>query len=96
MGCGCLLALLAGFTPRIALGLVWIFTNLVDRAFSTFVVPLIGLIFLPYATLFYVLSWSPVGGVTGWGWFFVIVGVLFDVSHWGGGSWAGRRRYAEA
>jgi hypothetical protein len=96
MGCGCLLALLAGFTPRIALGLVWLFTNLVDRAFSTFVVPLIGLIFLPYATLFYVLSWSPVGGVTGWGWFFVIVGVLFDVSHWGGGSWAGRRRYAEA
>lgn len=93
---GCLFALLAGFAPRIGLGLVWIFTNLVDRAFSTFVVPLIGLIFLPYATLFYVLSWSPVGGVTGWGWFFVIVGVLFDVSHWGGGSWAGRRRYAEA
>jgi hypothetical protein len=96
MGCGCLLALLAGFAPRIALGLVWIFTNLVDRAFSSFVVPLIGLIFLPYATLFYVLSWSPVGGVTGWGWFFVILGVLFDIGHWGGSSWAGRRRYAEA
>ena len=66
---GCLFALLAGFAPRIALVLVWIFTNLVDRAFSGFLVPLLGLIFLPYATLFYVLSWSPVGGVTGWGWF---------------------------
>jgi hypothetical protein len=26
---GCLLALLAGFAPRVALALVWIFTNLV-------------------------------------------------------------------
>ena len=61
---GCLFALLAGFAPRIALILVWIFTNLVDRAFTGFLVPLLGLIFLPYATLFYVLSWSPVGGVS--------------------------------
>lgn len=63
---GCLFALLAGFAPRIALVLVWIFTNLVDRAFSGFLVPLLGLIVLPYATLFYVLSWSPIGGVSGW------------------------------
>ena len=47
---GCLFALLAGFAPRIALVLVWIFTNLVDRAFSGFFVPLLGLILLPYAT----------------------------------------------
>jgi hypothetical protein len=34
---GCLLALLAGFAPReFALALVWIFTNLVDRAFNGF------------------------------------------------------------
>ena len=31
---GCLFALLAGFAPRVALVLVWIFTNLVDRAFT--------------------------------------------------------------
>src|SRR5512133_1007821 len=50
---GCLFALLAGFAPRIALVLVLIFTNLVDRAFTGFLVPLLGLILLPYATLFY-------------------------------------------
>ena len=33
---GCLLALLAGFAPRVALALVWNFTNLVDRAFNGF------------------------------------------------------------
>jgi hypothetical protein len=44
---GCLFALLAGFFPRIALVLVWIFTNLVDRAFNGFILPLLGLILLP-------------------------------------------------
>jgi hypothetical protein len=52
---GCLLALLAGFAPRVALALVWIFTNWVDRAFNGFLIPLLGLIVFPYATLFYVL-----------------------------------------
>jgi hypothetical protein len=44
---GCLLALLAGFAPRVALALVWIFTNLVDRAFNGFLIPLLGLIVFP-------------------------------------------------
>ena len=95
-GMGCLFALLAGFAPRIALVLVWIFTNLVDRAFDGFLVPLLGLILFPYATLFYVLAWAPVGGVSGWGWFFVIVGFIFDIGHWVGGGATGRRRYATA
>jgi hypothetical protein len=91
---GCLLALLAGFAPRIALILVWIFTDLVDRAFSGFLVPLLGLIIFPYATLFYVLAWAPVVGVSGWGWFFVVIGFMFDIGHWVGGGVTGRQRYA--
>jgi hypothetical protein len=93
---GCLLVLLASFAPRVALALVWIFSNLVDRAFSGFLVPLLGLIFLPYTTLFYVLAWSPVGGVSGWGWFFVISGLVFDGAHWAGSGYTGRQRYATA
>jgi hypothetical protein len=91
---GCLLALLAGFAPRIALILVWIFTNLVDRAFEGFIVPLLGLIIFPYATLFYVLAYAPVVGVTGWGWFWVVLGFIFDIGHWAGGGVTGRQRYA--
>ena len=60
---GCLLALLAGFAPRVALVLIWIFSNLVDRAFTGFLIPLLGLIVFPYATLFYVLAYNPVTGV---------------------------------
>ena len=93
---GCLLALLAGVAPRVVLVLIWILSNLVDRAFSGFVVPLLGLIFFPYATLFYVLAYSPVTGVDGWGWAFVVLGFIFDLGHWAGGGVTGRQRYASA
>lgn len=82
----CLVLLLAGVAPRAALILVWIFSDLVDRAFTGFFVPLLGLLILPYTTLFYVLSWSPVGGVGGWGFFFVTLGLMLDIAHWVGGG----------
>jgi hypothetical protein len=93
---GCLFALLAGFAPRIALVLVWIFTDLVDRAFHGFLIPLLGLLIFPYATLFYVLAYSPVTGVSGGGWAFVVLGFLFDIGHWVGGGATGRQRYVAA
>jgi hypothetical protein len=43
-----------------------------------------------------VLAWSPVVGVTGWGWFFVVVGIVFDVSHWTSTAYTGRQRYRAA
>jgi hypothetical protein len=55
MGCACFFALLAGFAPRVALILMWLFTSWVNRAFDTFIVPLLGLIFLPLTTVVYVL-----------------------------------------
>ena len=92
---GCLLALLAGFAPRVALVLIWIFSDLVDRAYTGFLIPLLGLIFFPYATLFYVLAYSPAsGGVGGWGWAFVVLGFIFDIGHWAYGGRTGQQRYA--
>ena len=49
------------------------------RAFEGFLLPLLGLVFLPFTTLFYVLAYRPVVGVSGWGWFFVFLGLLFDL-----------------
>jgi CDP-diglyceride synthetase len=88
---GCLLVLVAAISPRLALVLVWIFTNLVDRAFEGFLLPLLGLIFLPFTTLIYVLAYSPLTGVSGWGWFFVILAVLVDLGSYGGGAYSRRR-----
>jgi hypothetical protein len=93
---GCLFAIFAAFTPRIALGLIWIFTNLVDRAFSGFLLPLLGLLVLPYTTLFYVLAYNPIGGVSFWGWVFVVLGFFFDLGHWSAGYATNQRRAATA
>jgi hypothetical protein len=90
---GCLLVLLASFAPRVVLVLMWIFGDLVDRAFSGFLVPLLGVIVAPYTTLFYVLAWSPVGGVNGWGHVAVAIGVLLDVAHWASGALKARQAY---
>ena len=90
---GCLLALLAGFAPRVVLVLVWIFSDLVDRAFDGFLLPLLGLIVFPYATLFYVLAYNPfTPHLSGWGWAFVVIGFVFDIGHWAGGAASRRQR----
>jgi uncharacterized membrane protein len=82
----CLFALLSGFFPRLGLLLLWIFTNEVDQAYDTFILPLLGLIFLPLTTLVYALFWAPFGGVEGIEWFWVVLAFLFDIGALGAGA----------
>jgi hypothetical protein len=80
---GCLLAMFAGVFPRMGLLIVWIARpNMVDAAFDTWIWPLLGIIFLPFATLIYVILWQ-VGGLEGWDWFWVVLAAVLDLSHWG-------------
>jgi len=45
---GCLFALFAGIFPRLALFILWVARPArVDAAFDTFLLPLLGIIFLP-------------------------------------------------
>jgi hypothetical protein len=83
---GCLLAILTGFFPRVGLLIVWIFTNEVDQAYDTFILPLLGLIFLPLTTLVYALFYTPIGGVEGIEWFWVALAFLLDVGAIGGAA----------
>ncbi len=77
----CCLALTAGFIgPRVALLLWWIFGDRVELAFDSWVWPLLGLIFLPWTMLAYLLMWSVVGGVEGAEWIVVAIGVAADVA----------------
>jgi hypothetical protein len=87
---GCLLVLLMLLSARIALVVMWLFTNLVDRAFDTFLVPFLGVIFLPWTTLMYVILWSPGGGVSGWEWILVALGLVADIGSYGRGAMARR------
>ena len=45
---GCLFALMAGLFPRLALFILWVATlTRIDAAFDTFLLPLLGIMFLP-------------------------------------------------
>src|SRR5829696_5662034 len=64
---GCLLVLFGGIFPRLAVFILWVARpERVDAAFSTFLWPLLGIIFLPFATLIYLLLYTPGRGLTGW------------------------------
>jgi hypothetical protein len=91
----CCLALTAGFLgPRIALLVWWIFGDKVDAAFDTWIWPLLGLIFLPWTTLAYVLAWGPLNGVSGAGWLVVAIGFAVDIATYS--SRAAKNRYRAA
>lgn len=95
MGCGCLLGLFTGLAPRIVLAGVWYFTDLVGEAFSKAVWPLAGLVFLPFATLAYVLVFqTSLHGPSDKGWLVVLVGLLLDLGSYGGHARTRRRTAA--
>ena len=74
--------LMAAFFPRFTLLLFWILRpGRVDAAFDTFIFPLIGIVFVPFATLMYVVLYTPGVGLSGWEWFWVGVFALFDLAH---------------
>ena len=81
LGCGCLLALGASVAPRLVLILMWLVGPRINAAFDTWIWPLLGIIFLPYTTIMYVLVWGP-GGLTGWDWVWVLLGVGLDIMKW--------------
>jgi hypothetical protein len=90
---GCLIALTAVFMPRVALVLVWIFTNEVTKAFhGSFIWPFLGLLFLPFTTLIYSLVYVTGVGLTGWGWFWVILAFIVDLASYGSSGYTNRDR----
>ena len=80
---GCLLALVGAFAPRLLFVIIWIARPAyVDAVFDTFILPLLGLIFLPFTTLLWVLL-KP-GGIEGFDIVWIILAVLMDLSHYVG------------
>ena len=91
MGFSCLFSLLIAGAPRLALVLLWIFRpERVDLAFETFILPLLGLVFLPITTFVYVLI-AP-QGVQGLDWLWLGLALLTDVGVWAAGGTLNRRR----
>jgi hypothetical protein len=82
---GCLAVLFALISPRLALFFIWIFSNLLSRAFDSWFVPLLGFFLLPWTTLAYALMWSSSDRVYGFEWFIVVLAFFFDLASYAGG-----------
>jgi len=85
----CFFAALFAFGPRLAI-LVWWLINPVlwQLAFTNIIWGILGFIFLPWTTIFYVLVFP--GGIVGFDWIWLGLGVLFDIGSYA--SSAARRR----
>ena len=78
---GCLVALLALISPRLALFFIWIFSDLLGRVFEEWWIPLLGFFLLPWTTLAYAVMWSAgTNRVDGFEWFIVALAFLFDLT----------------
>ena len=78
---GCLVLLLAIISARLALVATWLFTDLLSRAFDSWLLPLIGFFLLPWTTLAYAWMWDAgTNEVAGFEWFIVILAFLADLS----------------
>jgi hypothetical protein len=86
----CLVALLAFIGPRFVLVMMWIFGDRVDLAFSSWVWPLLGLVFFPWTTVAYVLAWQPGGISGGWDYLLIALGITLDIATYSSRSAARR------
>ena len=86
----CLVALLALISPRLALIVVALGSNILSRAFDNVLLPILGFFLLPWTTLAYAFMWQTGAGphtVTGFEWFIVILAFLGDLGAYGGSGY---------
>ena len=90
---GCIVAVLALAVPRVVMVGAFLLTDWFGRAFETQVWPLLGFVFMPYATLAYLAAMLNNQHTLSGGWLvLLIVAIVVDVGHWGGGGLTYRRR----
>jgi hypothetical protein len=83
----CVAVLLALISPRLALFGVWLFSNILGRAFDSTIVPILGFFLLPWTTLAYAVMWDAgTHRVSGLEWFIVVLAFLADLGSYVGGS----------
>ena len=80
---GCFLVLFALISPRLALFAIFVFSDLLSRAFDSWFVPFLGFFLLPWTTLAYAVMWASSDRVEGLEWFIVVLAFLADLASYG-------------
>jgi hypothetical protein len=87
----CLLLILLLAFPRIALVLLFLFSNYLQRAYHGLILPLVGLLFLPLTTLAYAWMANTGRPTTGINLVILIIAVVIDLGGLGRGAYHQRR-----
>lgn len=87
----CFITALILLGPRIAALVWWLIwpAKWVVAFGGSIIWPILGIIFLPWTLLMYVIIF-PVAGF--WDWLFLILAIVADVASGGGGLWGNRER----
>lgn len=80
----CWILIAFAFAPRVALVLMWLFTDRISRAFGNMLLPLIGFFFMPWTTLIYALFAAR--GLNAFEIILLIAAAGVDLGIWGGGA----------
>ena len=91
----CLLLILFLAFPRIALVLLFLFSNYLERAYNGLILPLLGFLFLPLTTLAYAWMTNSRQPIAGINLLILIIAVVIDVGGLGGGEYHRRTRWRE-
>ena len=89
---GCLTAFVSSFS-RIMLLMVWIARPaMMNATFSSFILPCLGFMVLPFTTLMYVFLMQGIGQIQGLDWLWLFLAVILDLASVAGAGAANRNR----
>lgn len=88
----CMLTVLVFFGPRLAILMWWLIQPVrFDQAFDDrWLLTLLVWFFLPWTVLMYLIVFP--GGITGFDWVIIILGLLADIASYSGGFWGNRNQ----
>ena len=87
---GCFIFLFALISARLAIILTWLFSNVLEKAYDGWLVPVLGFLFLPWTMLAYAWMYDSGRAVVGLEWFLVGFAFLIDLGSYASGRGARR------
>jgi len=85
-----MLTVLLFFGPRLAILVWWLIAPVyVGAAFDSWLLTLLAWLFIPWTVLMFLIVYP--GGVVGFDWVWLILGIVADIASYSGGTWGNRK-----